>query len=373
MHMKKFHLPYHQSQITIELPDDQIVDVFGEKQVPVDPNPELSTDRALVHLAVEHYLPDHNRSTLSVAIAINDKTRPIPHQHLLPPLLRWLHNCGIFPNQITFYVATGTHQELTPKEILSILPGNIAHNYRVLSHNCDNINDLIYLGNTCCDTPVWINSQYYHSDLKIVVGNIEPHHFMGYSGGVKSVAIGLAGRETITTNHKMLLLPEAKAGNYDNNPMRMDIEEIGKMAGVHIALNVILNEEKQIITVLAGDPTSVMRKGIAIVQEQMMVNVAEPYDVVICSAGGFPKDINLYQSQKAMTHASYFARDGGKIILAAACSEGYGSKSFEELIALNGSSQEILGYFKEHPFQIGPHKALQIVKITQSLEVFLEI
>ena len=370
--MKKFFLPYHFSQLSIKLPDNLIVDVYSEKDMQADPDPELATENALSLLACDQLLPGRARKTISVAIAINDNTRPVPHQYILPPLLRWLNDLRISPQQITFFVATGTHKELTPDEIAHILPGDTAQYYKVLSHNCDNVGGLIYLGKTANETPVWINREYYQSDFKIVIGNIEPHHFMGYSGGVKTASIGLAGRDTITKNHKMLLLPEARAGSFDKNPMRMDIEEIGRMACIHLALNIILNKDKNISSVFAGKPVDVMRKGIAIVREQMMTRVTDLYDIVIASAGGYPKDINLYQAQKAMTHASYFAANGGTIILAAACSEGLGSKSFNNFVSDIGSAQEILDYFATHPFQIGPHKALQIVKITKDKKVILK-
>ena len=108
-------------------------------------------------------------------------------------------------------------------------------------------------------TPIWSNKAYVGSDFKIVVGNIEPHQFVGFSGGVKSAAIGLAGVKTINHNHALMTHPDSQLGEYENNPALQDVEEIGKKMGIHLALNAILNQNKQIVHVLAGDPRAVMR------------------------------------------------------------------------------------------------------------------
>ena len=56
---------------------------------------------------------------------------------------------------------------------------------------------------------------------------------MGFSGGVKTAAIGLAGRATIDANHAGLTHPHARTGEYSLNPLRQEIEEIGRKADVH--------------------------------------------------------------------------------------------------------------------------------------------
>ena len=203
---------------------------------------------------------------------------------------------------------------------------------------------------------------YHEADLRIVVGDIEPHQFMGFSGGVKSAAIGLAGKATINANHAMMSDPKAQIGRYDDNPCRQDVEEIGRMMGVHYALNAVLNEDRQIVRALAGDPVAVMQAGIPLVREVFQVAVAEPFDLMIVSPGGHPKDINLYQAQKALGHAALVTRPGGTVILAAACPEGTGSRSYETWMADPGmtSHEAVLARYHREGYHIGPHKAFQI-------------
>jgi nickel-dependent lactate racemase len=156
--------------------------------------------------------------------------------------------------------------------------------------------------------------------------------------------------------------PLAQIGRYEDIPIRQDIEEIGRLMDVHYALNAILNEEKQIVHALAGDPTAVMQGGIPLARRIFQVVVPQAFDLMIVSPGGHPKDINLYQAQKALGHAMLVAREGGTVILAAACPEGTGSQSYEAWIAdpAMTSHAAVLERFRREGFRIGPHKAFQI-------------
>lgn len=334
--------------------------------LPVD-QPGLTNPLEAVTAALENPIDDSSISSFkgvkNVAIAVNDKTRPVPHDLILPPLVDQLEKAGIQRANIRFIIATGTHLPMQPEEFSRILPESICDRYEVISHDVDDTSNLKFLGNTSRQTPVYVNQKYYNADLKIVVGNIEPHHFMGFSGGVKSASIGLTGRKTINKNHAMLVDPLATIGEYENNPMRQDIEEIGKMIGVQIALNVILNNKKEITRVISGSPLGVMKEGIKTVREISQIQVKSPYDLVVASAGGKPKDINLYQSQKAMTHASILVRNGGVLLIAAACPEGIGSTAFEQFMDGVNNYPEAVKKFEVEGFRVGPHKAFQIARI----------
>jgi nickel-dependent lactate racemase len=203
-----------------------------------------------------------------------------------------------------------------------------------------------------------------------VVGNIEPHQFQGFSGGVKSAAIGLAGRATINHNHAMMVHPDSRLGNYKTNPARQDVGETGEIIGIHFALNGILNQDKKIVRVLAGDPKSVLESGITIAREICQVAVDSLYDFVIASPGGHPKDINLYQSQKGLAHASMITRSGGTIILIAACPEGTGSRGYEEWIRGIKSHESVIERFSQTNFRVGPHKAFQIARDATRVNLF---
>jgi nickel-dependent lactate racemase len=231
----------------------------------------------------------------------------------------------------------------------------------VVVHDCD-ASPLVTLGKTDYGTPIQVNRAYYECDLKFVTGNIEPHHFMGFSGGVKTAAIGLASRQTINANHAMLIHPNAHSGRYSINPMRQDIEQIGRKMGIQFCLGTVLNEHKEILRVYFGDPKMVMQKAIPDVRAMFAAVIPEPYDLVIASPGGAPKDINLYQAQKGLTHAARIAKDDAWVLLLAACPEGSGSQGYEAFITQSGSHQSVMDRFQSGFFEVGPHKTYLIAR-----------
>jgi lactate racemase len=359
--MSEFRIPYGKTQLTVRLDGSLKAELIAPARVEPAADPVQAVREALGP-AVRSVGMGNFAAARSVAIAINDKTRPVPHEVLLPPLLEALEKLGIPSNAITLVVATGLHAPMPESEFAQILPANILAHYRVVSHDAAATANLVSLGNTRLGTPVQVNGLFAQADLRLVVGNLEPHQFMGFSGGVKTAVIGLGGRDTINKNHALMLDPRSDIARYDDNPARQDVEEAGRMIGVHFALNAVINENKQIVRILAGDPHEVMRQGIPFVLQIYQVPVAAPLDLVITSPGGHPKDINLYQAQKALGHAARVTRQGGTIVLVAACPEGTGSRSYEEWVRGMPSHQAVLERFQREGFRIGPHKAFQIAR-----------
>jgi nickel-dependent lactate racemase len=359
--MPKFSIPYGQSTLEMVLPGGIPVDIIEPAETSALNNPQGAVLDALDHPVGDLDL-ERIRGARSVAIAINDKTRPVAHDLLLPPLLSFLERHGVNAGQVTFFIANGTHIPMEEAEYPAILPPDLIRAHRVISHDSDDETELSYLGETARGTPVWINRHFVESDLRISVGNLEPHHFMGFSGGVKTAAIGLAGRQTINRNHAWLAHPMSRTAVYGENPMRQDLEEIGDKIGIQIALNAIPTPKKQIAIILAGNPRSVMQEGIPHVQSICQVLVRGQYDLVIAAPGGHPKDINFYQAQKALTHAAMLTRSGGTVILAAACPEGIGSSGYAQWMQGMTSHTDVIERFHREGFRVGPHKAFLVAR-----------
>lgn len=368
--MTLYTIPYGFNSLSFDLPTDLKVDWIEPAYVPPTPDPLRVVQQSILQPVDNCPLTAFGKIR-SVAVAVNDKTRPVPHEYLLPPLLEQLRAMGVSDDAVRILIAMGTHLPMPESEFSKILPGEIIDRFRIISHNCDDEENLVYLGKTTRGTPILVNRQFMEADLRIVVGNIEPHHFAGFSGGVKTAAIGLTGRKTINHNHALLVDPGARIAVYDQNPLRQDIEEIGDAINVQIALNAILNGDKKIVQVVAGSPRQVMRAGIPISQSYCQIPNKGGYDLVIASVGGAPKDINFYQSQKALSHASLFTRDGGVIVLASACPEGSGSASFESFMIGLKTPQAVFEKFTREGFQVGPHKAFQVARDAARIHIIL--
>jgi nickel-dependent lactate racemase len=370
--MTEIRVPYGKGIAVASLPDRLQAEIIAPREVDPAPDPIATVNHALDHPLGGKRLADFVGAT-SAAIAINDKTRPVPLAQLLPPLLDRLKKLGIPQDKITLVIASGVHPIMPVEQYRWILPEAIIAAHPIVCHNSDDEASLVNLGTTARNTPVFINKAYMDADLRLVVGNVEPHQFMGYSGGVKSAAIGLAGKKTINHNHAMMTQEMARLGQYDGNPMREDVEEIGRMIGVNFALNALLNGDKQIVEAFAGDPVAVMQTAVPKVQQNFQIGVTAPFDLLIVSPGGHPKDINVYQSQKALGHASLIMKPGGTVILVAACPEGTGSVGYERWILGDTipSHQEVLERFAHEGFRVGPHKAFQISRDASRFKTFL--
>lgn len=357
--MRTYSLPYGRASLDLRLPDHPGWEVCALAPRAVAP---ALDPRAAVEAALDAH-PISARGA-SAVVAINDKTRPVPHAVLLPPLLGRLERLGYPPERITLLIATGTHTPMRDDEFPTVVPPEILARYPVFSHDCDDASALVPLGVTAAGVPVSVNRWWREAGLRVVVGNIEPHQFMGFSGGVKSAAVGLTGRATINANHAMMTAPGAEINRYDDNPCRQDVEEIGRIIGVDYALNAVLNDHKQIVHALAGAPLDVMARGIPLLRAIYEVRVDEPFDLVIVTPGGWPKDINLYQAQKAFAHATMIARPGATVILVAECPEGTGSAGYERWMAEHGfqSHAAVLEAYAAEGYRIGPHKAWQIAR-----------
>ena len=318
-------VPYGRSTVSAAVPDAHAVDVVELPETSGASDPLGEVRHALAE-PIGGFSWSRVESGGSVAIAINDKTRPVPHHHLLPPLLEHLAALGVPDTSITLIVAVGGHPPMRPQEFPDILPAEIVSRYEVVSHDSGQDANLTFVGTTSRGTPVWANTGYVKADCKIVVGTIEPHQFVGFSGGVKTAAIGLAGQATINANHILMTDPAAEIGTYSTNPARQDVEEIGRFFGVDLALNVILDRHREIVQVVAGEPVAVMESGVPLARRLGLVPVSQRYGVVIASPGGHPKDINVYQSQKAVASAARIVRPGGTISLTAACTGGAGDQ-----------------------------------------------
>jgi len=219
-------------------------------------------------------------------------------------------------------------------------------------------------------TPVDIVRCVAEADRRICLGNIEYHYFAGYSGGAKAIMPGVSTRAAIQSNHSRMVEEAACAGKLAGNPVREDIEEAAAMVGVDFIVNVVLDEHKEIIHASAGELTLAHREGCAFLDKLYAVQILERADIVVVSQGGAPKDLNLYQTQKALDNAKHAVKKGGTIVLVGSCKEGLGEKTFEEWL-LNAPTAHSLIERINAEFRLGGHKAAAIAMVLENADIYL--
>jgi nickel-dependent lactate racemase len=260
-------------------------------------------------------------------------------------LLAELEAAGVASENITLLNALGTHRPQTAAELRQMLGAEIVARYRCLQHDANDDANLMSLGQTSRGHPVRVNRQYLEADVRILTGFIEPHFFAGFSGGPKGVLPSIAGAESVHSNHgyDMIGHPHATWGVTAGNPIWEEMCEVALRTNPTFLLNVALNPARQITGVFAGEMLAAHAAGCAFVMEHAMVPVATPVDIVITTNSGYPLDQNLYQSVKGMSAANRIVRDGGAIIIAAACADGLPDHGrYAALLAEAGSPQGVL-------------------------------
>lgn len=368
---KEFFIPYGQGAVKLRLPSCRSVELLQPQVGPTPPDQVAEVERALDHPLGSASLASLRQGKRCV-IVISDDTRPLPYDLLLPPLLdRLMGTGGLLPSQVDLLVAAGAHPPMNREAVRAFLPAEITAAHRVICHNAREGSELREVGITSRGTPLFLNRHYLEADVRIVVGSVDPHQFAGFTGGAKGVVIGLGGMVTIQSNHSMMEHPQARMGIDRGNPVREDIDEGGRLVGINFLVNVVLNGRHEIVRAFAGGLDEVSKKGRDLCLCVRQAEYEQKADVVITSPGGHPKDINLYQAQKALPPALQVVRPGGTVILVAECSRGAGDSLYTTFMKEACSLDEVIDRFHQEGFRIGAHKAYLFARDMLEAKVLL--
>ncbi|NCB30835.1 MAG: nickel-dependent lactate racemase, partial [Clostridia bacterium] len=351
----------------IDVPDERLLGVLTPNDVAHVLTGEAEVRRALESPIGTPMLREIVKPGEKIAILTSDVTRPMPTYVVMPALLNELYTAGVQKEDVTLVFCLGSHRKQTETERRK-LAGDLA--FLEIACVDGDLTDFVHFGVTSRGTPVDIVRPVAEADRRICLGNIEYHYFAGYSGGAKAVMPGASTRQAIQCNHCHMTEEGSCAGNLSGNPVREDIEEAANMVGVDFILNVVLDEHKKIIHAVAGDVTKAHREGCAFLDRLFAVPIGKRADIVVVSQGGAPKDINLYQTQKALDNAKHAVRDGGVIVLVGACQEGLGEKVFEEWMTTAETSESMIRRIRQD-FQLGGHKAAAIAMVLQKADIYL--
>lgn len=363
----KFELGYGKGTAGVDVPDQNLLAVLRPNMVNVGLTGIEEVRRALMNPIGTPPLHGIVKKGERVCIVTSDITRPMPTKTVLPAVLEELKEGGVEDKDITLVFALGNHRAHTEEE-KKYLAGE--DNYTRIRCVDSDQKHIVRLGTTIYGTPVDVFDEVANSDRVICLGNIEYHYFAGYSGGAKAIMPGVSSTEAIQANHSRMVEESSAAGNLKGNFLRADIDEIAKFRRIDFIVNVVLDEKKEIIKAVAGDYIRAHREGCAFLDSLYKICIEEKADIVIVSPGGYPKDINLYQAQKALDNSKYAVKDGGVIILVAECREGMGEKVFERWIK-EAKSPEDLVFRIQKKFELGGHKAAAIGMVQMKANVFL--
>jgi nickel-dependent lactate racemase len=241
------------------------------------------------------------------------------------------------------------------------------HHARELSEHCD-------LGRTAAGTPVYVDARFVSADLHLTLGFIEPHLMLGFSGGRKLIAPGLAAQETIKVLHSSRFMRDRRAveGSIEDNPLHAELLEITRLARHDFLVDVALGRgtpRRPIAAVFAGEPVAAHREGVEFVSHVMLETLDKPVDAVITTAAGYPLDLTFYQSIKGITAASHIVKPGGRILILAACEEGAGGPEFSRMLGEGSSDRDFMKKIEHAPVTVDQWQLEKLALVTARAEV----
>ena len=364
--LMRAHLAFGKTGIEADLPDQFEYRVLEARSAEPLAGWQGALESALDSPIGSASLVDLARGRRTAAISVCDITRPAPNRKTLPPILRRLEQAGIARENVTILIATGLHRPATDAEIREICGEEVAASVKVVNHDARNLASHRALGTTASGTPVYVDERFVSADLHITLGFIEPHLMLGFSGGRKLIAPGLAAQETIKVLHSPKFMRDARSveGSIEDNPLHRELLEIARMARHDFMLDVALARDRSIAGVFAGNAEKAHRAGVEFVSRVLLETLDEPVDAVITTAAGYPLDLTYYQAIKGVTAASHIVKPGGAILLAGECPEGAGAPEFQQMVLEGISDEEFLRRLQGAPVTVDQWQLEKLALVT---------
>ena len=326
------HILYGKSGLTVRLPRDARPSVIGKRPLRKIADPQAAVRTALAQPVGSAPYRELVRGRNSACILICDITRPVPNHLFLRPLIEGMLEAGMPRESITVLVATGLHRPNEGDELAEVVGDRwVFDTVRVENHFARDDAAHVDLGVTPKrGTPVKIDRRFVAADLRIATGLVEPHFMAGYSGGRKVIAPGVAHADTIRTFHSARFMedPAATQCVLDGNPLHEEQLDIVRLLGEVYAVNTVIDEDRDLVHVNFGEVIESHLAAVAFVAESTRVAVGRRYSTILTSAAGHPLDKTYYQTVKGMVTPLDILEPGGTLIVASACSEGFGSREF---------------------------------------------
>ena len=383
-----YTVPFGKSELEFELPPGMAGTVAVSKPVPPIKDVPAAIARALASPINSTPLRELAGPGGTACIVFTDITRASPDHLLVPAILAELETAGVRDEDIVLLCGIGMHRPSTAEEKVIKLGQEVVDRYRVIDNEPQNPAALVDLGTTESGIPLSVNKVAYQADLLIATGIVEPHQYAGYSGARKTLAVGAAGEAMIAYTHgpEMVDHPGTRLGKIEGNPFHEAITEAARRANLRFILNVVQDDHKRPVAILAGEPEATFVELVGAAKELFEVPVPPAtrdardgrYDVAVAGVG-YPKDENLYQASRAASYL-FFAptsvvREGGVFIVPAPTAEGVGDGVGEQrfLEKMRGAADmpSVLAELRRTGYPPGAQRAFVMAKVMETAHVII--
>lgn len=372
--MSTYSVPNGHRLIDVTLPEGVEVTVVNNRPMPIVPDVERAVREAIHHPIASKRLSGMVHPGQKAAVIVTDITRKLPEEIILPLLLEELQAGGIRPEDITFVVATGTHRPNTREEMAAKFGKELVARLRFVNHNAYAAEGLKTLGASRGGVPLVINRYVAEADVRISTGVIETHLFAGYSGGVKSLAVGVAGEATIAATHNYEMITRTRIGMIEENPFREFLTEAAQAVGLDFIVNCVQTGNKDLVQVVAGDPVAAFEEGVKTARAMVEVELEHPGDILIAGVV-YPKNRDLYQATRAANTSVFgpwpVVTKGGVLLIPASCEDGFGKPGYVDWMSRCNDPDEIVRSACDNGFAAGDQKALLLGWILREARIVM--
>lgn len=324
MRYKQFEVPtlvwFGQKKLKLGFPEDWPVTFLpmnGYKK------PKLSSEtirKALREPIATKPLNKLAEGKKEVVIVVDDMTRVTKAHQLIPYILEELKESGIADDHIRFIMGGGLHGAWYRYDFAKKLGEDVVRKYPVYTHSP--FTNVTMVGKTSRGTPVEVNSEYYSCDLKIGIGSVVPHPMTGYGGGAKLILPGIASFNMVYHNHCVIHKQNPPRDSYwgmiKGNLTRADIDESGKIAGMDMKIDVLVNGVGDGTDIFAGHLQEAFLKAVDLANIHYSTkNVPEDVDVVIANTYSKTNEAGL-----ALSNWKHKMKKDGVLVIIADAPEG---------------------------------------------------
>lgn len=370
--MQALRLPYGDGYQTASIDDSLKIQMIDPPIRPVTKSLEELLEYAMEHPYGTPLLENLAKPDDTVVIVMNDHTRPGPNPLILSAIMKRLEKAGIPDENITILFATGSHRAPTREEAIRIMGEKYYHRLNSIAHDCRDDAAMVNIGNTSEGVPVYVNRLITECSLLITTGLVAPIHTAGYSGGRKSILPGVAGLKTLHIHHSFPVYQyEPAMGFIYGNPFHEIALNAARKANVRFIVNAVQDPHKQFFNFVAGDLAEAHAAGVAMCKEFSEIPIPERGDIIIASPGGFPRDIDLYQSQKALSVAELLGTENCTFIIVAECRDGFGEETFHRWMVECPTIQSIIDRYAKEGFNVGNNKAFNYARALKKGRVII--
>lgn len=307
-------------------------------------------------------------------ILVPDATRSASLPEVLPLVLNRLATAGVPATATTVLVACGTHPPAPDAEVRALV-GPLPSGVTLIQHDAHDDSVLRPAGTLPSGLAVRLHRALIEADLVVAISKVQHHYFAGFGGGPKLVFPGVAGYDEIQANHARVLdlaatpprrHPDCEPGRLAGNPVAEEIAEASALRTPDFAVLLVDGEESRPAW-SAGGPLAASFPAACAKAREMFEVPGGPFNRIIVSAGGTPRDHTLIQAHKALDAACRFASPGAEVVFIAACTGGAGSPAMEPFLA-DPRPERILALLAEHYVQYG-QTTLRLVEKTARFRV----